>query len=106
MTDDDRKTGNDKAGGRKAVNLRIDGRVQGVWYRGWTVEQARARGLDGWVRNRSDGSVEAVVAGPPEAVEEMIALCRRGPGPARVDDVTVKPAADPGPVGFDQVATR
>ena len=50
----------------KAVNAVISGKVQGVWYRAWTVEQARKRGLAGWVRNRNDGTVEAVFAGPAE----------------------------------------
>ena len=51
------------------VRVVISGRVQGVWYRGWTVDEARARGLDGWVRNRRDGSVEAVFQGPAAAHE-------------------------------------
>lgn len=87
-------------GTRKAVRLRITGRVQGVGYRFWAVREAGRRGLDGWVRNRYDGSVEALVAGPADAVEELIALCWRGPGVARVDDVAVTPAADPGRTGF------
>lgn len=69
------------------VRVRIVGLVQGVWFRGWTVAEARRRGLAGWVRNRLDGSVEALFAGEEEAVEAMIASCRRGPGAARVRSV-------------------
>lgn len=65
----------------------IRGRVQGVGYRAWVAHQARAGGLDGWVRNRRDGSVEALFAGPAEVVSDMVALCRRGPSSARVDAV-------------------
>jgi acylphosphatase len=65
----------------------IRGRVQGVGYRDFTEREARARGLTGWVRNRRDGTVEAVLAGPPAAVADMIAACRRGPFNARVDAV-------------------
>lgn len=70
-----------------AIRLRIRGRVQGVWYRGWMVDEARERGLAGWVRNRRDGSVEALIIGPEPALREMIASCRHGPGPARVEDI-------------------
>lgn len=75
---------------QRTARLRIHGRVQGVWYRGWTVEQARALGLDGWVRNRRDGSVETVVSGPSDAVDRMILACRDGPPAARVDTVHVE----------------
>jgi acylphosphatase len=68
--------------------------VQGVGYRYWTRRTATARGLEGWVRNRRDGSVEAVFAGPEQAVAEMIALCRRGPDAAHVDSVEEQ-AAEP-----------
>jgi acylphosphatase len=71
----------------------IRGTVQGVGFRYWTRRTATARGLEGWVRNRRDGSVEAVFAGPEQAVAEMIALCRRGPASARVDAVDETPAA-------------
>ncbi|WP_328516576.1 acylphosphatase [Tardiphaga alba] len=57
----------------------VTGRVQGVGYRAWTGDQAILLGLQGWVRNRRDGSVEAVFAGPKDAVMEMIELCHRGP---------------------------
>ena len=65
----------------------IRGRVQGVGYRAWVEYQAMLMGLEGWVRNRTDGSVEALFAGPPELVAEMVALCRRGPSSARVEAV-------------------
>jgi acylphosphatase len=70
----------------------IRGRVQGVGYRYWVEQQARARGLEGWVRNRRDGSVEALFAGPPDVVSGVIALYRRGPTAARVDAVEEEPA--------------
>jgi acylphosphatase len=72
--------------------LVIRGRVQGVGFRYWTRRTATARGLQGWVRNRGRDSVEAVFAGPEQAVAEMIALCRRGPDMARVDSVAESPA--------------
>ena len=65
----------------------ITGRVQGVGYRAWVDHQARNHNLEGWVRNRRDGSVEALFAGPPELVSEMVARCRRGPSSARVETV-------------------
>jgi len=65
----------------------IRGRVQGVGFRAWTEHEARRRALEGWVRNRRDGSVEAVFAGLPEKVADMIEACRRGPAHARVDAV-------------------
>jgi acylphosphatase len=63
----------------------VRGRVQGVGYRAWIVQQAMARGLEGWVRNRRDGSVEALLAGPEDVVSDMTVLCRRGPAYARVE---------------------
>lgn len=60
------------------AHVRIYGRVQGVFYRQWTMSEARAKGLSGWVRNRVDGSVEAVFKGPEETVREMFQACRRG----------------------------
>jgi acylphosphatase len=72
--------------------VRITGRVQGVGYRAWLEHRARADGLEGWVRNRRDGSVEALFSGPADVVADMIALCRRGPSSARVEAVTEKPA--------------
>ncbi|MEH2478224.1 acylphosphatase [Nitrobacteraceae bacterium AZCC 2146] len=67
----------------------IRGRVQGVGYRAWVEDTAKALGLHGWVRNRRDGSVEALFAGPVDIVEQMITLCRRGPTAARVEAVDV-----------------
>ncbi|MCB9960338.1 MAG: acylphosphatase [Rhodospirillaceae bacterium] len=90
---------------RRAVRLIIQGRVQGVWFRGWTVDMATSLGLDGWVRNRRDGSVEALAAGPPEAVEQLIQACHTGPSMAHVLDVDVRDAADPGRTGFHQETT-
>ncbi|MEA2830712.1 MAG: acylphosphatase [Bradyrhizobium sp.] len=73
-------------------HVSIRGRVQGVGYRAWVEYQATARNLEGWVRNRKDGGVEALFAGPAEIVSDMVALCRRGPELARVDAVEEEPA--------------
>ena len=74
--------------------LIISGRVQGVGFRPWMVEKARALGVSGWVRNRIDGSVEALVAGDTAAVEELLRLCRRGPRMAEVVSIE-EDLADP-----------
>ncbi len=71
------------------VRLRVRGRVQGVWYRGSTAERATELGVSGWVRNRTDGSVEAVAQGRREAVDALVRWCRRGPELARVDSLEV-----------------
>lgn len=66
-------------------HLTIRGRVQGVGYRAFVADLALRRGLRGWARNRRDGSVEAVLAGPAEVVGEVVAMLRRGPPASRVD---------------------
>ena len=71
--------------------LRITGRVQGVGYRDWCLRTARAAGLTGWVRNRTDGSVEAVVQGTAPRIETFIAGCHAGPPLARVTAVDSTP---------------
>lgn len=83
-----------------ARHVHVTGRVQGVWFRAWTREQAQERGVSGWVRNRPDGSVEAVVAGPREAVEALIAALHEGPPAARVTDVRVSETDVPTEPGF------
>ena len=70
----------------------IRGRVQGVGFRAWTEGVALAKGLEGWVRNRRDGAVEAVFAGPAERVRDMVEACRRGPPGARVENLDVRDA--------------
>lgn len=89
----------------RAVLVRIEGRVQGVWYRGWTVQEAIRRGLSGWVRNRSDGSVEALFSGPEAVVDAMVLACREGPPAAHVTNVTIRPADVPDHGGFRPLAT-
>jgi acylphosphatase len=74
-------------------HVTITGRVQGVGYRAWVDYEARAHGLEGWVRNRRDGSVEALFAGPADVVSEMVARCRRGPSSARVEAVQDEPGS-------------
>ena len=87
--------------------LVVHGRVQGVWFRGWTVDQARALGLDGWVRNRRDGSVEILASGPDQAVATLIDRCREGPPAARVERVDVEDSDETPspPPGFAQRPT-
>jgi acylphosphatase len=88
------------------VRLAITGRVQGVGYRDWAVATGQRLGLSGWVRNRTDGSVEALVVGDDEAVSRMIEACRRGPTLARVDAVDVEPVdLDVLPSGFTRLPT-
>lgn len=70
-----------------ALHLRIRGKVQGVFFRRWIQQEAESRGLRGWVRNRSDGSVEAVLSGEMAAVRALAAACRRGPPKAEVSQV-------------------
>jgi acylphosphatase len=72
----------------------IRGRVQGIGYRAWLEDQARASGLEGWVRNRRDGSVEALFSGRATVVAEMVALCRHGPPLARVEGVISESAGE------------
>lgn len=91
--------------GRRIVRAVMRGRVQGVGFRVWTQHQAQLRGLDGFVRNRRDGAVEAVFAGPAEAVELMLAACRQGPGGSRVDEVATEEASFEGR-GFDILPTQ
>lgn len=67
------------------LTLRIRGRVQGVGYRAWLVREAGRQGVSGWVRNRRDGSVEALLAGPEPVVRALVEACRRGPPAARVE---------------------
>lgn len=90
---------------RRTVRVRITGRVQGVWYRGWTIDEARRLGLSGWVRNRRDGSVEAVFSGPEQTVRAMIELCREGPPAALVSDVAEQIEPTPVGPGFRQAPT-
>ena len=85
--------------------VRIRGKVQGVWYRAWTVEEATRRGLRGWVRNRRDGSVEALFAGDSRLIEEMISACRVGPPLARVDSISSETTAEEPPPGFESRPT-
>lgn len=77
-------------GAARAVHVRIEGRVQSVGYRAWFEAEAVARGLTGWVGNRLDGAVEAVVVGHRHAVDEMLRACWRGPASARVTHVHVR----------------
>jgi acylphosphatase len=88
------------------AHLTITGRVQGVGYRDWTMTTALRLGLTGWVRNRIDGAVEALIVGDDHLVGEMIDACRRGPSMARVDNVDIEPVdLDVLPQGFTQLPT-
>jgi acylphosphatase len=88
------------------VRVRICGRVQGVFFRNWTMERARNLAVRGWVRNRRDGTVELVAFGEEEAVETLIAACRTGPPAAKVERIEVEIEEGEGPpAGFRVTAT-
>jgi acylphosphatase len=82
------------------MNIRIEGDVQGCGFRDFAVREANARKLKGWVRNRSDGSVEAVASGPTKVVEEFIATCMQGPRGSRVTALNLQPVDPPESLGF------
>ena len=84
----------------KTVRLQIAGKVQGVGYRAWATRIAVSLGLRGWVRNRSDGSVELLATGDDDAVAAIIEACRGGPSGARVDSIEIFEGDDPGNAGF------
>ena len=91
--------------GPEARRWLIDGRVQGVGYRMWLQAEAGTAGVSGWVRNLSDGRVEALLRGSPEVLDRLEILARTGPAHARVDQVAATPWPDPVPGGrFRQVA--
>ncbi len=79
----------------------VSGRVQGVFYRATTRDEARERGVDGWVRNLDDGRVEAVFEGPEPAVEAMVEWCHEGSDRARVEDVEAEYGEPEGLDGFE-----
>ena len=89
----------------RTVTVKIEGRVQGVYFRAWTHDTAESLGLDGWVRNASDGSVEAVFSGPAAQVEEMLRRCADGPPDAKVTAVTITDEGGAPPSGFRVIAS-
>ena len=88
-----------------ALHLAISGHVQGVGYRAWAAREAERLGVSGWVRNCSDGSVEAVVAGEEDAVEAFLAAARSGPHGALVSTIETEPADAPTEPGFRVLPT-
>jgi acylphosphatase len=84
------------------MRLRIEGFVQAVGYRNFCIEEAKKLGLDGWVRNRSDGTVEALVSGANAAVELFIAAAMRGPDGSKIKNVELHNAEPPGEKGFSR----
>jgi acylphosphatase len=90
----------------ESLRLRITGKVQGVGYRLWATRTAARLGLRGWVRNRRDGSVEALVTGRPDHVGAMVEAVHKGPPGAWVAGVTATPDDDDGSVGFTALPTE
>ena len=83
-----------------SLRLKIEGFVQAVGYRNFVIEEARRLGLDGWIRNRSDGTVEALASGSTKAVEDLVAACARGPRGAKVTSIDLHKAEPPEEKGF------
>jgi acylphosphatase len=90
----------------RIAHVLIHGRVQGVGFRAWTQHQAQLHGLKGWVRNRGDGSVEAVFSGPGEMVEVMLKACHQGPAGSLVQLVEPVEGADHGLEGINGFEVR
>lgn len=86
------RSGETRAMAQQTIHFRIEGVVQGVGFRDSMCEVAQRLRLDGWVRNRSDGSIEAVARGTPAACESLLAWARRGPPTSRVDRIDTRPA--------------
>jgi acylphosphatase len=89
----------------KTVQVRITGQVQGVGYRAWTEQAARSRSLGGWVRNRRDGSVEMLISGANDKVDDMLAHLWIGPTESRVERVDAEQAHAPMQLGFRTLPT-
>jgi acylphosphatase len=87
------------------LRLLIAGRVQGVGFRDWLRDEAARRGVAGWVRNRRDGMVEALLHGEADAVAAVLDACRRGPRGAAVSDIAQHPAEPPPAPGFHRLPT-
>lgn len=83
-----------------SLRLRIEGVVQAVGYRDFAVREARALALDGWVRNRGDGTVEALASGSTKSVEAFVSACARGPSGAKVTSIDLHNAEPPEEKGF------
>lgn len=88
-----------------ATRLIIKGKVQGVFFRAWSIAQAKALNLRGWVRNRDDGSVEMLIDGAATNVAQMITLCHQGPPAARVDRVETGTSDEIAPDAFEKRPT-
>ena len=90
----------------RTVHVLIHGRVQGVSYRAWTQHLAELHGLKGWVRNRQDGSVEAVFSGSADLVEVMLKACHQGPAGALVENVEILQSGETDPDLTDRFEVR
>lgn len=86
--------------GRTRAHVYVSGKVQGVYFRATTRDEARERDVDGWVQNLDDGRVEAIFEGPEDVVEEMVEFCHEGSSAARVEDVSVEYGDPEGEDGF------
>jgi acylphosphatase len=87
------------------VHLIIHGRVQGVGYRAFTKARASSLGLSGWVRNRTDGTVEAIISGAKEKIDEVLVALHDGPLAARVDNIVISECTEAIEQGFKQLPT-
>jgi acylphosphatase len=83
-----------------SLRVRIEGFVQSVGYRHFAMEEARRLGINGWIRNRTDGTVEALASGSTKAVEAFVAACMRGPEGSRINNVELHNAEPPEEKGF------